>query len=323
MHKLTCCLLAAALFVGCTSRPMKDERTLYVSILPLRSLVKSIVGDDFDIRILVPAGASPETFELTPRQFVDLNRADMIFNVGLIDFENTLLGKVEAKGKIINLSVGIPLLAGNCSHPHPQATGSPAANGKEGSTGTHRTECGHEDGLRAGTAVTHKSSIIHAHPHGIDPHVWTSPKALLQMAATAYEAIHAAYPDSAKYTANYQRLRTQLQELDARTGEKIARSGVEYFIIYHPALSYYARDYGLRQVAIEDDGKEPSARRLSRLIRDARRDGIRTVFYQSQFPASAVEVIARDIDARSVEIDPLREDVIANIDAITDLIVSQ
>lgn len=108
--------------------------------------------------------------------------------------------------------------------------------------------------------------------------------------------------------------------LDARTGEKIAQSGIEYFIIYHPALTYYARDYGIRQVAIEADGKEPSAKQLTQVIRQAREDGVRRILYQSQFPASAVEIIARDIDAEYVEVDPLREDAIANIDAITDII---
>lgn len=108
--------------------------------------------------------------------------------------------------------------------------------------------------------------------------------------------------------------------LDARTGEKIAQSSIEYFIIYHPALTYYARDYGIRQVAIEADGKEPSAKRLTQVIRQAREDGVRRILYQNQFPASSVEIIARDIDAEYVEVDPLREDAIANIDAITDII---
>ena len=93
---------------------------------------------------------------------------------------------------------------------------------------------------------------------------------------------------------------------------------MEYFIIYHPALTYYARDYGLRQIAIEADGKEPSAKQLTQLIRQAREDGVRRILYQSQFPAS--EVIARDIDAEYAEVDPLREDVIANIEEITGII---
>ena len=167
----------------------------------------------------------------------------------------------------------------------------------------------------------HGNDGEHGHAHGIDPHVWTSPRALSIMARNAYEAIHAAWPDSTKYTLNHERLQEQLRELDRRTAAKIGKSGVDYFIIYHPALTYYARDYGIRQEAIEADGKEPSARRLTELIRQARRDGIRRIFYQNQFPASVVEVIARDIDADYVEIDPLREDVIANIDAITDSIV--
>lgn len=73
-------------------------------------------------------------------------------------------------------------------------------------------------------------------------------------------------------------------------------------------------------MAIEADGKEPSAKRLTQVIRQAREDGVRRILYQNQFPASSVEIIARDIDAEYVEVDPLREDAIANIDAITDII---
>ena len=280
MRKIYITLLIAILCGGCTSRRPADGEPLYVSILPLRSLVQGIVGDDFDIEVLVPPGASPETFEPTPRQFVGLNKARMVFNVGLIDFETTLLAKVEDQAKVVDLSRGIELIAGTCSH------------------GSHG----------------------HTHTHGIDPHVWTSPRALQKMAENAYEAIREAYPDSVKYETNYRLLQQELKALDERTAARIAASDVEYFIIYHPALTYYARDYGLRQIAIEADGKEPSAKQLTQLIRQAREDGVRRILYQNQFPASSVEIIARDIDAEYVEVDPLREDAIANIDAITDII---
>ena len=280
MRKIYIALLIAIVCGGCTSRRPADGEPLYVSILPLRSLVQGIVGDDFDIEVLVPPGASPETFEPTPRQFVGLNKARMVFNVGLIDFETTLLAKVEDQAKVVNLSRGIELIAGTCSH------------------GSHG----------------------HTHTHGIDPHVWTSPRALQKMAENAYEAIRKAYPDSVKYETNYRLLQQELKALDERTAARIAASDVEYFIIYHPALTYYARDYGLRQIAIEADGKEPSAKQLTQLIRQAREDGVRRILYQSQFPASAVEVIARDIDAEYAEVDPLREDVIANIEEITGII---
>ena len=281
MRKIYITLLIAILCGGCTSRRPADGEPLYVSILPLRSLVQGIVGDDFDIEVLVPPGASPETFEPTPRQFVGLNKARMVFNVGLIDFETMLLAKVEDQAKVVDLSRGIELITGTCSH------------------GSHG----------------------HTHTHGIDPHVWTSPRALQKMAENAYEAIREAYPDSVKYETNYRLLQQELKALDERTAARIAASDVEYFIIYHPALTYYARDYGLRQEAVEADGKEPSAKRLTALIRQARKDGIGRILYQSQFPVSVVETIARDIGAECTEIDPLREDAIANIDSITDLIV--
>ena len=280
MRKIYITLLIAILCGGCTSRRPADGEPLYVSILPLRSLVQGIVGDDFDIEVLVPPGASPETFEPTPRQFVGLNKARMVFNVGLIDFETMLLAKVEDQAKVVDLSRGIELITGTCSH------------------GSHG----------------------HTHTHGIDPHVWTSPRALQKMAENASEAIREAYPDSVKYETNYRLLQQELKALDERTAARIAASDVEYFIIYHPALTYYARDYGLRQIAIEADGKEPSAKQLTQLIRQAREDGVRRILYQSQFPASAVEVIARDIDAEYAEVDPLREDVIANIEEITGII---
>lgn len=283
MRKIAIYLSAIMLLAACVSNKQQNDNTLYVSILPLQSLVEGIVGEDFDIEVLVPAGASPETFEPTPRQFVGLNRAQLVFNVGLIDFEATLLGKMEQQEKVVDLSRGIDLIEGSCSH---------ANHG-------------------------------HNHAHGVDPHVWTSPKALQTMAANAYEAIRKTYPDSVKYEANYKQLQEELQALDIRTAEKIAQSGVEYFIVYHPALTYYARDYGLRQVAIEADGKEPSAKQLTATIRQAREDGARRIFYQNQFPASTVEVIARDIDAEYVAIDPLGRDAIENIDTITDLITAK
>ena len=282
MNKAIFSLLIAGFLSACSPQPASQEKTLYVSILPIRSLVKEIVGEDFRIEVLVPPGASPETFEPTPRQFIGLTKAQLVFNVGLLEFETALLDKIEDRTKIVDLSRGIVRIEGSCAHA-----------GRNGSD----------------------------HAHGVDPHVWTSPRALQRMAENAYEAIHARWPDSAKYTANHARLQEELRQLDLRTAEKIARSGIRYFIIYHPALTYYARDYGLRQEAVEADGKEPSAKRLTALIRQARKDGIGRILYQNQFPVSVVETIARDIGAECTEIDPLREDAIANIDSITDLII--
>lgn len=278
MKKTAYYFLFLVLLCSCQPRQTIAPHTVFVSIAPLKSLVQAITEQDFPIEVLVPAGASPETFEPTPRQYIALNEAQWIFYTGLIDFEQSLLTKIDHQEKLANLHEGIELLAGSCSHHH-----------------------------------SHK----HPHHHGIDPHIWTSPRALQQMAATMYATIHAAYPDSVRYTANYERLQAQLIALDQRTEEQIAESGIRSFVVYHPALTYYARDYGLTQEAIEQEGKEPSARQLAALIRKARSEGVRTILYQRQFPRSSVETLAADIDAQAIEFDPLAEDIVSQIDSIT------
>lgn len=280
-------LLAATLLVaacGGKERRAIDPDTIYVTIAPLKGLTERIVGDDFPIEVLVPAGASPETFEPTPRQLIAVNESRWLFAVGLIDFEQALLQRIERQEKIVSLHNGIELIEGSCAHHH-----------------THHAH----------------------HAHGIDPHIWTSPRALQQMAANLYEAIRTAYPDSVRYVTNYAALQADLQRLDADVTTALSTADVREFVVYHPALTYYARDYGLHQRAIEQEGKEPSARHLAELIASARAQGIRTILYQRQFPRSSVEAIAADMEAEAVEFDPLAEDICAEIRRITQKITQR
>ena len=131
------------------------------------------------------------------------------------------------------------------------------------------------------------------------------------------------YPDSIKYKESYNSLITRIKELDRYVTQKINDRQLPYFIIYHPAFTYYARDYGIEQISIEHEGKEPSAKRISKIIKDAKEKSVKYIFYQSQFPASSVEIIAKDIDAECIELDPLRADVLVNIKEITDLITAE
>lgn len=211
-------LLFLSLFAtGCTSSTRQtDKERLYVSILPLRSIIEQIVGDDFKVDVLVPAGASPESFEPTPRQYVALNRSKLVFNVGLIDFEQNLLRDFPDREKLVNLSRGIRLLEGSCAHGH-----------------THEP--------------TEKARASEGHAHGIDPHIWTSPRALKQMAANAYDALRTSFPDSVRYTENYEKLLVRLDSLDTACAEALRQADVHTIVIYHPALTYYAADYGLEQ----------------------------------------------------------------------------
>lgn len=137
------------------------------------------------------------------------------------------------------------------------------------------------------------------------------------MAHNAYEAIIAEWPDSTKYTNNYNALTLALNELDAACSAMYQAASCKAFVIYHPALTYFARAYGLEQIAIENDGKEPSAKHLANIIDKAKAKGVTALLYQTQYPRSAVEIIAKDMGVECYEINPLEENVVENIIAIT------
>lgn len=288
----TTLLCFTSLFLmACGGRSQTAQTTktdeIWVSILPLKGIVSAIVGESHPIHVLVPAGASPESFEPSARQLVALNRAQLILGIGLLDFEQNLLAKLGEQHSIENLSEGIELETGSCGCSH----------------GAHHAE-------------------DHHHTHGIDPHIWTSPRELLIVARNAYEAIQKSYPDSLHYRTNYEKLTVRINALDKRCGELLEQAGTKEFMIYHPALSYYARTYALEQLAIEHEGKEPSVKRIAELIDHGRNSGCRNILYQSQFPASSVEIIARDLGGRAVAFDPLAEDILTEIERVTNLIIN-
>ena len=165
-----------------------------------------------------------------------------------------------------------------------------------------------------------QGTCSHGHKHGVDPHIWCSPKSLGTMADNAYKAISADMPDSLHYAENYNKLCVKVLELEEEVAEVFHSGKQSAFIIYHPALTYLARDYDLKQIAIEEHGKEPSVRRIGEIIEYARKDGIKRVLYQSELPASSVEAICKDSGTQAVEINPLAEDIFANIRTITTLI---
>jgi zinc transport system substrate-binding protein len=286
-----------AMFVGvgllsCGERATVDDNTLVVSIEPLRFIVEAIVGDDFAVTVLVPPGASPETWEPTPQKMRAAENAPLVFSTGLIGFENVILDHLPASERFVDLSAGI----------EPVGTGA-----------GHACDAGH----------THNSSQTHGSVHandGVDPHIWMAPKALAQMAWTAYGRIHENWPDSTSYTVNYRQLAERLAALDREVSSRLATVSNRSFMIFHPGLTYYARDYELRQIALEIDGKEPSVKQIADLVIIAHTERISKIMYQSEFPRRTVEVVAAEIGATPVEVDILGGDVMDNILYITDII---
>ena len=158
----------------------------------------------------------------------------------------------------------------------------------------------------------------HEHEHELDPHPWTSPLLAMNMADTISDALIRIDPNNHKfYDKNRYSLQAELSLLDQEIQKQLKNLKQRKFMVFHPAWGHFAERYGLTQISIEHEGKEPGARALVELIREARKEKIRVIFVQPQLSKRAAEQIADAIGGRVVPIDPLSADYINNMRKIS------
>lgn len=154
------------------------------------------------------------------------------------------------------------------------------------------------------------SGTPHHHGHELhDPHYWTSIRGLRSMAHTIYRSL--TQLDSLHtpaYTARYEALGAEISQLEGQLRETLRELPSRTFVIYHPSLSDFASEWGLEQLVVEEDGKDPTPQHLERLMLRARQQGVRVVFIQKEFDTKLTESLARDLGARTVAINPLDGD---------------
>ncbi|MHA7112261.1 metal ABC transporter solute-binding protein, Zn/Mn family [Sunxiuqinia elliptica] len=277
-------VLVFILAVACTAQKTSEKDLVTVSILPQKYIVEKIAGDLVDVQVLVPPGASPSTYSLVPSQMKDLSRSKVWLRIGKIGFEDAWHEKIEQGNpdlKVFDTSRMAEWIAAE--------------------------EEVHGD---------------HVHLHGIDPHIWMSPEEVEQIAELTYQALADLYPDkSAAFNANFEAFRSEIDVLDEDLIRQFDGLENRKFIIFHPALTYLARDYGLEQVSLEIDGKEPSAKHMSQLVKTAKDEGIRVVFIQKEFDQENARQLAEELDGEVVQIDPLNENWEEQIREIADKLV--
>jgi zinc transport system substrate-binding protein len=146
------------------------------------------------------------------------------------------------------------------------------------------------------------------HRDAIEPHTWMSPVNVKKMAKSIYETlVEIDVKNESYYTDNYRQFLNDLDQLQATMMKKFQDITSNSFIIYHPALTYYARDFGLKQYSIEMDGKLPSAYHIRALIDIAKRENINAILVQKQYDKSKAEILANETGSSIIEIDPLNE----------------
>jgi len=254
-----------------------------VSILPQAYFVERVGGDRVSVEVLVGPGQSPATYEPSPRQMAALGEADVYFRIG-VPFENALLDKIRASRpglNVVDTRQGITLRPME-SHPHGDREG----NGGEGA------------------------------PEGApDPHIWLDPKlAEVQARTIRHELVRLDPQNRPTYDGNLNAFEADLGRVDSEIRSVLAPLEGRRIFVFHPAFGYFAEAYGLDQVAIEAEGKEPGPRELADIIRRAKDQGVKAVFVQQQFSDAQARAIAEEIGATVVPLDPLAKDYLRNLE---------
>ena len=254
-----------------------DTPSVFVSIIPQKYFAQKISGDLIDIHIMVPKGANPATYEPKPRQMTDLSKATIYFAIG-VPFESVWLEKFKAIHpgmEIVHTENGIEKMEMARHHDHD-----------------------HHHGVSHENAAEVK-----------DPHVWTSPVLVKIISKNMYQAMARTWPDHKDIFADhYQQFIEEIDLLDQDLKTLFQSCENKSFMVFHPAWGYFAKAYGLHQLPIEMEGKDPKPAQLVSIIEAAKANNIHTIFVQPQFSTQNAVVIARAIKGQVVVADPLAND---------------
>lgn len=272
-----------AFLAACSAGP-SQKPIVTVSIEPQKYLLEQITGDRIEIRTLIANGANPETYDPSLTHVMNLNKSIGFLRMGNIGFEAAILDKIRQE--------------------NPELPIYNTSLGVVPVTGTH-----------SHGAVSHEA---------IDPHTWTSVKNAKIIAKNMLVAMTEIDPSNkAVYIRNHERLSHHLDSLDNAIAEKLRPHAGEAFMVWHPSLSYFARDYQLEQITTGNaDNKEVSMQKLRETIDHAEAHGAKVFFYQKDFDNRQAETMSEELNITKISINPLaynwEEQMLVIADALAD-----
>ena len=281
-HWLLAPLFCLAVWAGlqpanaATRTAAAEPLDVLVTILPHAGIVQRLGGDAVRVHVLVGQNQSPETYQPSPRELQALSGCRLWLTTGT-PVETALRSRLTSmlpELDVVPTHVALEVIDGH--------------------------HCVHHD---------------HDHDHGeLDPHVWVSARNTAQQAAVMAAALQDRLPHRAEpIAAALAALTAELDEVDRDLATLLAPVAGRTFFVFHPAFGYFARDYDLRQDAIESGGQAPSPRRLAELMRAIKEQGASTLFVQPQQSVQAVRPLAREAQLDVVVLDPLDPDHVANL----------
>lgn len=269
---------------------------VFVSVLPLKTFVEKVGGDYVAVQAMVQPGYSPHTYDPTPQQISALAKTDLYVRTG-VPFEQAWMERIHSANsdmKVLDARVGIDLRT--IEH--------------------HEHETAHDERHQ-----NKEHDTRHLGDSERDPHIWTSPPLVKQMAKNIRNTLTELDPAHGQaYAGNYAAFAAELDALDRDIRALLKDVTNRKFMVFHPAWGYFADTYGLTQIPIEQEGKEPGARALTELIKQAKRENVKVIFVQPQFNKKSAEQVASDIGGRVVAIDPLSPHYTDNLRKVAQLI---
>lgn len=271
-----------------------NEREITVSVAPLAYFAKAIGGDSVKVRTLLPAGTDPETFQPGMDAMRALNRGGVLAVTGVLPFESEMTEKLKANNADLQLAdagKGIELIYGTHMHAH-------AEHGEA-----------HE---------AHEAGDAHEHGEGEpDPHIWGSVKNARIIAGNLHATLCGLYPELRPYfTSRYEELDNQLDSIDRAYAVRLEMHPA--FVIWHPSLSYFARDYGLEQISFNIENKETSPLRLREATDHALTERPAAFFVPQGLNPERVRAIATSLSLEPTEVNFMSEEWLSQMNLIVD-----
>lgn len=281
MKRLFCFLILITVFSCSRKGNIQETGIITVSIPPFKYFVEGIAGDQYKVNVMVPPGANPHIYEPTPDQILNLRRSVAYISDGYLGFESIWLERFyEVNRQMKRLSFSETIV--------------PIFS---------------ED---------HNNSD---HDEIADPHYWVSPSCAQKMALALKQFLTDLSPENKEvYEDNYKILAEKIKGADAKARELEIIGKGRAFMIYHPNLGYFARDYGLQEISVEHEGKEPNPLRLKELIDLAKRDKLKVILVQKEFDTKNARVISEETSLKPEIIDPLSEDWLTSVTDIIDIL---
>lgn len=295
-------------FSGCSTEveSLHNKPIIAVSVVPQETFVKAVAGDLVDIVTMIPPGNSPANYQPTPQQMQKLSQASVYFAIGVpAEVANILprIMDISENIEVVSLDEQVAEVYSDRYFDEDEE--------EHGHDEEHDEDVEHHENEEEAEHENHNHD-------GRDPHIWLSPKRVKVMIEEIKEQLIELNPENKEiYEKNAEDYIKRLDEVDNDIRETLKGLDKQSFIVYHPSFGYFADDFGLDMIAIEESGKEATAKRLQHVIDLAKEEGIKFVFYQAEFDSQQAETIAEEIDGEAIMVEPLSPDYINNLRVIS------